>query len=85
MLMFHVLLLESSSEPEHLEQSREAVSLSHQTLPQCVRVHRTALPAQVTSASSSVVPEQQNNDIQHACVLFPERKPIGNCTFDIRS
>lgn len=36
-------------EPEHLEQSGEAVSLSDQTLPECLRLHWTALPAQVTS------------------------------------
>ncbi|XP_074484617.1 endonuclease G, mitochondrial isoform X3 [Sebastes fasciatus] len=38
---------EPSPEPEHLEQSGESVSLSDQTLPERLRLHRTALPAQV--------------------------------------
>lgn len=48
-ILCSVLPLESSPEPENLEQSWEAVSLSDQTLPECLRLHRTALPAQVTS------------------------------------
>lgn len=43
---------EPSPEPKHLEQSGENVSLSDQTLPQYLRVHRPTLPSQVTSDST---------------------------------
>lgn len=45
---------EPSYESEHLEQSGETVSLSNQTLPQHLRLYRTALPAQVTTSSSAM-------------------------------
>lgn len=44
-----VFVLEPSPEPEHLEQSGETVPISDQALPECVCVHWTALPAQVTT------------------------------------
>lgn len=43
-----LFLPEPPPEPEDLEKSGEAVSLSYQTLPERLRMHRTPLPAQVS-------------------------------------
>lgn len=42
-----LFLLEPSPEQEYLEQPGKTVSLSYQTVPERLRVHRTPLPAQV--------------------------------------
>lgn len=77
-----VFVLEPSPEPEHLEQSGETVSVFDQALPECVCVHWTALPAQVTTVSSLVVELLQDRLL--SSVSLVGRRLMGNSTFDIK-
>lgn len=81
------LCSEPSPEPERLEQPGETVPLSDQTLSERVRVHRTALPAQVTRLllllwCLGAVWEGLQDDIRCACLSG--RRMMGNSTSDIR-
>lgn len=82
------LCSEPSPESENLEQSGETVPLSNQTVPECVRLHRTTLPAQVTSlllllwCQSALWEGLQDYIIR--CMCVSGRRLMGSSMFDIR-